>query len=272
MSTYENNKIPIDKLCKSTSEWILSTEVHEYLRKLAHEFDKKWELDFHKNHWASTKFRTILTVHERIKLTDKLNHKVENNEISQIDITPLRTYLLLTCFDQLGLKRKFLTFNNYLNAKKTKKEICEILDRAKLEPDLEKIKRIHKSYISNYGVKNAFMNFISDILDEKTRDELTNSIRIRINNPKNLIETKTATTQDKLDYLYRIRNNYTHNSFSTGIFCKPLENDNDWTYRESFYLDKWQYSIYTKIDFVEILETSILKGIVNIIKENKYSV
>lgn len=71
MSTYENNKVPIDKLCESTKLWISSSEVHDYFRKLSDKYDQKWTNDFHDNHWASAKFRTILTVHGRIQLTDK---------------------------------------------------------------------------------------------------------------------------------------------------------------------------------------------------------
>lgn len=272
MSTFENNKVPIDKLCESTKLWISSSEVHEYFRKLSIKYDQKWQNDFHDNHWASAKFRTILTVHERIQLTDKLKLLEGESKINQIEITPLRTYLLLTCFDQLGLRKEWLTFDSYLAANKTKKVINEILEQSKGDSELIRLKNIYESYKLNYSVKNSFMNFINEILNEETKNGLINSIRIRINNPKDLLKTQEATNQEKQDYLYKIRNDYTHNSFSTGIFNKPLENDPDWTYRETYYSKKWQYSVYTKIEFIHLIRNSILKGIVNIIKENKYSV
>ena len=271
-NAYEENKVPIDKLCESTKEWISSSEVHEYFRKLSIKYEQKWQNDFHDNHWASAKFRTILTVHERIQLTDKLKLQEDESKINQIEITPLRTYLLLTCFEQLGLKKECLTFDNYLAANKKKKEINEILEQFKDGSELNRIKAIYESYKLNFTVKNSFMNFINEILNEETKNELINSLRIRINNPKDLLETKEATIQEKQDYLYKIRNDYTHNSFSTGILNKPLENDPDWTYRETYYLKKWQYSVYTKIEFINLIRNSLLKGILIIIKENKYSV
>jgi hypothetical protein len=272
MSTYEENKVPIDKLCESTQKWISSSEVHEYLRKLSLRFDENWQKDLRDNHWASSKFRTILTIHERIQLTDKLKLVEERSKIDQIEIVPLRTYLLLTCFDQLGLQKGWLTFDDFLETTKTKKEINEMLEKLKNETELNKVKTIYEFYKKDFSVKNSFMNFINEILNEETKNELINSIRITINNPKNLLETKESTTQEKLDYLYKIRNDYTHKSFSTGIFINPLEKDANWTYRETYYLKKRQYSVYTRIEFVNLIRESILKGIVNIIKENKYSV
>jgi len=272
MSTYEENKVPIDKLCESTKKWISSSEVHEYLRKLAFKFDENWQKDLRDNHWASSKFRTILTTHERIQLTDKLKLVEDRSKIDQIEIVPLRTYLLLTCFDQLGLQKGWLTFDNYLESTKTKKEISAMLEQLKHETELYKMKTIYESYKKDYSVKHAFMNFINEILNEETKNELINSIRIKIHNPKNLLETKESTTQEKLDYLYKVRNDFTHNSFSTGIFINPLANDTNWTYRETYYLKKRQYSVYTTIEFVNLIRDSILKGIVYIIKENKYSV
>ena len=272
MSTYEENKGPIDKLCESTKKWISSTEVHEYLRKLSFKFDENWQKDLRDNHWATSKFRTILTTHERIQLTDKLKLVEDKSKIDQIEIVPLRTYLLLTCFDQLGLQKGWLTFDNYLGSTKTKKEISEILEQFKYETELNKVKTIYESYKKDYSVKHAFMNFVNEMLNEETKNELINSIRITIHNPKNLLETKESTTQEKFDYLYKVRNDFTHNSFSTGIFINPLAKDAIWTYRETYYLKKRQYSVYTTIEFVNLIRDSILKGIVNIIKENKYSV
>ena len=272
MSTYEENIVPINKLCESIQKWISSSEVHEYLLKLSLKFDEDWEKDLIGNHWASSKFRTILTIHERIQLTDKLKLVEDRSKIDQIEIVPLRTYLLLTCFDQLGLQKGWLTFDNFLESTKTKNEINEILEQLKYKTELNKVKTIYESYKKGYVVKHSFMNFINEILDEETKNELINSIRITINNSKDLLETKMSTTQEKLDYLYKIRNDFTHNSFSTGIFVNPLAKEADWTYRETYYLKKRKYSVYTRIEFVNLIRDSILKGIVNIIKKNKYSV
>ncbi len=273
MSTFEGNTIPIQKLINSLGNRIPSHQTEEYMKELAMEYDKRWQKNLYANHWDNSKFRKILRVHERILLTDKMKGIENKSDILSLEIVPLRTYLLLTCFDQLGITKSWMTFDNFLDSKKHKINIINILlNKFNIKPNIEidTIKEVYSEYKKLYGVGNSFFNFINEILNESTRQYLLDSIRIIISNPVNLMLKKQPTDQDKLMFLYKTRNDYTHNCAMSGNINNPKENEPHWTYRESYYLNNWNYSIYTKIYFDEILKDVLLQGITEIIKNKKY--
>jgi hypothetical protein len=69
--------------------------------------------------------------------------------------------------------------------------------------------------------------------------------------------------------LFKIRNEFTHNTYSRGPILGFNEH-NDWHFRETVYKGNYSYWISTSKKFEEQLKTTILSGIVTIINtENK---
>jgi hypothetical protein len=71
----------------------------------------------------------------------------------------LVNYLLLTCIDKLGQKRRFLSFDDWLNSKKAKheNERAHVLDGLQAFTSHEDAARALSSrYFQLYGVKNRF--------------------------------------------------------------------------------------------------------------------
>lgn len=130
----------------------------------------------------------------------------------------LRNYLLLTCFDVLAQPSDYLSFRDWLSAKKTHKERSIALDRASVETDLiEKIKTVYQEYLAIYGTRNSFYRFVRTILPEDARNELLHSIQIRkIDAIKNIELGIINEAGEKIAFLYRIRNEFTHSAVGTG--------------------------------------------------------
>lgn len=130
----------------------------------------------------------------------------------------LRIYLLLTCFDVLGQPQSFIDFQSWLSSSSTEAERTAALLNAKSETDrIAAIKRVHHEYLTAYGTKNSFYRFVRDVLPPPIQDDLYRSINIRkIDSERNIeVEVVEAET-DKLAFLYRIRNSFTHAGVSTG--------------------------------------------------------
>lgn len=134
----------------------------------------------------------------------------------------LRNYLLLTCFDALGQQAPFLPFNSWLEAKPTKAEREQIFEAAAMgihdtESLVSAVKLIHREYLTLYGTKNSFYWFINEVLDIQTRAKLLSSVMIeKVHNLTHTYETVDA-PQEKVKFLFYIRNSYTHHAMDTGF-------------------------------------------------------
>lgn len=132
-------------------------------------------------------------------------------------------YLLLTCFDNLGQKDKFLTFENWLKSQKPlHKEEKEIITKSLTEEtsDIDKAIKLQEGYHKIYGVKNAFYSGINTI-NEEEKEKLLKSIHVTYS-PKsedgNKIQRQQSIPIDdkkheqdlKIKYLYSKRNGFTH--------------------------------------------------------------
>lgn len=159
------------------------------------------------------------------------------------NFSALRFYLILTCFDILGQTDEWSDYDTWLvsNAKKNERE--NIFNKHR-EKDLNKLLiSINKDYKEIYGVKKSFVNFIRKIISDKNRGLLYASI----SGIKLLTESSGGridlTDKQKEDFLFKIRNSFTHKGISIGdkaggIFDleKPLpHNDKNipkWFYQE----------------------------------------
>lgn len=130
----------------------------------------------------------------------------------------LRNYLLLTCFDLLGQPTEFKDFQSWLEAKSSFDERAEVekLILSGLNT-FERAARIHRSYLQIHGARIAFLRFINEILTAEERVALLYSVRIRRIDPvKNTEVDIIENDQSKVDWLYRIRSQYTHRAENTG--------------------------------------------------------
>ncbi|MDU8500467.1 hypothetical protein RYB01_14940 [Pseudomonas syringae] len=138
----------------------------------------------------------------------------------------LVVYLLLTCFDLLGQSRPYLTFPQWLDTKKPevlneRNKVLEGLGALPKNP-IECSGRIFEGYNQLYGATKAFFAGIND-LPTDVRAHLMNSISIVGRDPLSLkeenkntsfpgipISDETKLCKLKLNYLYSLRNSFTH--------------------------------------------------------------
>jgi len=147
-------------------------------------------------------------------------------------------YLLLTCFDRLGQKQKYLTFNDWLNSKKKthEKERNIVIDKMERADDfLGGAKALHEHYQEIYGVKNSFYNGLSN-LPKDARKRLLDSIQVRVcpkyglygpnvGMPASRLNDSDLKKQLQFKYLYKRRNRFTHNLEQYQRSSKPIMSD-----------------------------------------------
>jgi hypothetical protein len=268
MSTYEYNLTPIKILYSSISNWVDEETHYRFFKRICDEFDSKWKIDFKKNYWRNSEIRKILQVHERLNLTDTLNEDIGDDFLRRHMYPQLITYLRLTCFDQLGQPANWMIFSDWLKSKKKKDEKTRIFESIEAVNKLEFTEKIYQEYQKIYGIKNSFFNFIKNVIPQETRRELLNLIKIRIHDETSpTIEGRAVTDKDKEDYLYKIRNDFTHSTYSTS----PIKNfqkikESEWNFRETIYKEKESYWISTHENFEDKLKETVLIGIAEIIK------
>jgi hypothetical protein len=195
----------------------------------------------------------------------------------------LLTYLLLTCFDQLGQDDKgWKFFPDWLMSEKCKTERDEIFEKVKLENSIttegeslnpKHIASVYNKYHEIYGVKNSFINFLRTLLPKEQRSILLDKIIIEeysVNNSELKFE-KFGDELEKEKWLFKTRNNYTHNlitvekHFTQGYI--DLKNENLVIWEESYTKNQAQ-RVLARESFKKEIEKSILIGIVMIIKNN----
>lgn len=278
MSLYEQYKSGLDKLfTESMSQIMDEDEFYEKSKSKLDALDKEIkDLSVVKAQEVLRKssISKIQKIHNRILLIRDLRAKIANaDNFTQVYMYPgLVTYLYLTCFDQLGTPANgWCLFPNWIESKKHRKEVEEIVDESRNEFKTDNLvgiksiaKEIYNGYHSLYGVKNSFFRFLREIIPTDTRNNLLNSI---------LVEKWTHGNVQVLDFdvdelykekwLYDTRNNYTHNLFTTQTNQadgKVIE-DNTWMNREVILKNDGNFVIWVLDDFDSVLEDTILQAI-----------
>lgn len=126
----------------------------------------------------------------------------------------LRIYLLLTCFDLLGQPESYKDFPSWLSAKSTFEERRAAISRLTNPKDpASSAAELYHAYNETYGTRKSFFRFVQVVLPESSRNELLFSIKLRrIDNVLNTEIEEIGEDREKLKYLYKLRNLFTHNA------------------------------------------------------------
>jgi hypothetical protein len=186
----------------------------------------------------------------------------------------LRNYLLLTCFDLLGQPAAYKDFQSWLSSESFAKERAEAV--ALLSSDLNPVQiaaALHRGYLEVRGVHTSFVRFINKILPQEVRNALLFSVRIRRIDRERKVELAVIDTEkDKIEWMYSVRNSYTHRARNTGspaagIFRnwgKPVIIDGepkmgweaiDWLFQEKSYVE------YSVRDWPRALQIAVKTGL-----------
>lgn len=99
------------------------------------------------------------------------------------------------------------------------------------------------------------------------KNDLINHVKIIVHSSISTLEIRKATDREKEEYLFKIRNDFTHNTYSSGpIRGSNKTNDIDWNFRETLLKGTEELWISTHIDFEQKLKETILIGLVSVIK------
>ena len=130
----------------------------------------------------------------------------------------LRNYLLLTCFDLLGQPSSYRDFQSWLIAKDAESERAAVVAKVPANATaLEAAGIIHREYNQIYGTTVSFYRFINAVIPSERRESLLYSLRIRRIDPVANLELEVIEDADqKMKWLFTVRNSFTHKAINTG--------------------------------------------------------
>lgn len=185
----------------------------------------------------------------------------------------LRFYLLLTCFDILGSTRDYVPFSTWLESKTSSNERDIIVSSIKEQDIISKVSKIYSSYNDLYGPTQGFKRFISEVLSEESRNKLYKSVQILKIKDGQLQDTDYHPSEkQKINFLLKIRNSFTHSglSFATsggGLFSDPddaimINNQKMWSLQVFYKIEKTGYHYLYGVRkwpsvLIEIIEETI---------------
>lgn len=201
----------------------------------------------------------VFTVLERLDVVNRLKAPACKQEIAGYQ-SSLISYLLLTCFDRLGQPADWVPFGSWLESSRHKTERDMVLSEIDHEPDfLERCKLLHARYTELYGVKSSFYRFVNEVLSGATRGLLFCTVEIdTCTYPPEFLAQQVTSDQEKLKYLFKRRNDYTHRAgyeppggdWLGRSYCNPMQ---------EFGNSSWK-SIRT-IGWPDILEVVVKDGL-----------
>lgn len=150
------------------------------------------------------------------------NGKVDFHVHQRHEREALVMYLLLTCFDRLGQTRRFLTFHDWLQSKKSE-HVTEREAVLQSNPDLGRLdaaRELQRAYTVAYGMKNAFYHGINSLPPSAHAHLLSTVSVIRLHPdasrfpdrslPPTPISDQSEEERLKMKYIFGKRNAFTH--------------------------------------------------------------
>ncbi|WP_179349268.1 hypothetical protein [Winogradskyella pacifica] len=279
MTTFKAYRNIINSLYENVSNWINKEEYLNGFKSICERHDNNLRQKPNKDNWKKSKVRILLEVYERIQLVELLDEEVKNESgqiIKRYSYPPLRTYLLLTCFDQLGQPENRQPFNDWLISAKKKVERENIISEIEEDDKLQFAKALYVKHNEIYGVKNSFIKFLRKVITENSRETLFSKIKITNNYTSigNVIgEYIDGDLPDleKEKYLYSIRNDYTHNtSYSKAHLTEITGNyipKDGWKLVDTVFKNSEEFGVFFSIDFDDYLKEVVLIGVAENIKQ-----
>jgi hypothetical protein len=249
----------------------LVDECEEQIQKKNSEKKKK-EL------WNNSLPSRIIKVHNRILLAqDLIAKKNYADNFLQVYMYPgLITYLILTCFDQLGQPViGWIFYPSWLTSNKYSDEVNNSLERIKdnLESQsfLKNSEALYMEYHKIYGVKNSFYRFIEEVLPGSVSRRLFNNIMIeRYKNGQRISDWPNKKDDEvKKKWLFKTRNDYTHNLFTveSNMADGKWFNGETWYQREVNEKSEFTEVFWVTEDFTESIIDILKIGIIELIKQ-----
>ena len=273
MSLFEQYKPSLDKMFQVSMNQVMDEEsFYEAVKDKFDILEEKIEgLSAEKAQkiFSKSVISRAQKVHNRILLIRDLIGKIGNadNFIELYMYPGLITYLYLTCFDQLGAPIKgWRFFPAWIDSKSCADEVETAIDSAMAKFDEPKlmVKDVYNQYHENYGVKNSFFRFLREILPIDSRNILLNSILVeKWANGNEQIFPFEVDDVYKEKWLHEVRNNYTHNLFTTQTNAADGKfiGEEKWLIRERKLTADGTIIIWVIDDFDSILENCVLQGI-----------
>ncbi len=272
MSTYQYLIKATDRLHEeSLKEFVSHSQLHHYIKVICDEFDEECHgIDLFKaDPWSASKPMVIFKVNERIRLANLIKPNLNSTHDEKYLTHPLFEYLLLTCIDHLGQPFEWLSFDSWLKSKKKKEERNKIINELGEVENIAFATKLYQGYLEIYGVKNSFFNFFNSIINDFQKDKFLSQITIEIyENYLTDFLFKLGNGEDKIKYLYKVRNDYTHKTKPTGphILIFPESTDaKGWYEKDMIYSNNTSKIKITK-NYYDELENTIKAGIWEFIK------
>lgn len=279
MSVYESNFKAIERLYSSVNQWIDEDLYYSKFEKICNDYEASWSNNYKNDYetfgkndlksisWKDALPRILLQINERIMLTDCIYENIEKDFFSKYLYPPLINYLRLTCFDLLGQPAEWMQFDSWLNSNKKKEEREQIIATIKFSNSLDFTKKVYSEYLKIYSVRSSFFRFLNEILPSHDRDILMEKIKIDFIDYTSIKHDNSISFKEKQEYLYKIRNEYTHKVIANDkIHGSELKGNKEWHFREDDYKNNKHYRYFTSHDFSEYLKKIIYIGISEKIK------
>lgn len=179
---------------------------------------------------------------------------------AQEHVLPLQSYLLLTCFDILGQSDGWSHFGNWLRKKQDGPDLLNV----KSDDPIGLCQELHGQWLDHYGNRNSFYRFINETIDQSARERLIDSVIIRkyplppVKDALSRASRVPATDEEKLAYLYKIRNAYTHEGRAPS---GNLETRSDREQPRGQIVDKGMLKSFSTVGWPGILAETVKTGL-----------
>lgn len=142
--------------------------------------------------------------------TTSYHHPIKN-------LDALINYLCITTFDILNPK-DFIQFGNWIN-QRTNNERDVIIQECANNDSLKQTKCILEKYYGIHGMTKAYKKFFFDIITQKQKSSILESIHIEKKWNDKTKEIEIIEDEDKkIEYILSVRNHYTHEGIQYASF------------------------------------------------------
>lgn len=260
----ERSDIMPSNLAKRVSELLLGFMTAAEIESNLTAFAQRVRIEhlYETREFTSNPVSVVETVTDRLDLCSRLSTP-EAEDALWSHQQALVVFLLLTCFDRLGQPADWVDFGSWLQSDRhsEEREACESVIPANLGY-AEIAQKLHAQYLQLYGTRNSFFRFLRDTLPLNMRKVVLDSLDIRrSSNPPDIKSFPPASDSEKQEYLFKIRNEYTHSArYVAGTGPTIFPTSGAWVQRDQeFRTDHWVSVAVT--GWPDILRLAVCAGL-----------